>query len=132
MPVSKKDALIIKCEKVKLKFISTKGNDFGENSFFNVLDKDKLNEILSVKRHFDSENEIAELRNEPLSKQHFPFFMDAEKTDIILKVNHKKVSCKNELEKDKVYNATIEFTHYDFENKETKENIKGWSCSVKF
>ena len=54
------------------------------------------------------------------------------KTDIILKVNHKKVSCKNELEKYKVNNSTIEFTHYDFEHKESKEKIKGWSCSVKF
>jgi len=132
MPAFKKtDAMVIRCEKVKLKFISTKGNDFGENSFFNVMDKDKLNEILAVKTHFDSENEIADLRNEPLSKEHFPFFMDKDKTDIILKVNAKKVSCKTEMEKDKVYNALIEFTHYDFVTKD-KEVCKGWSCSVKF
>ena len=73
MPTKKAESLVIRCEKVKIKFISTKGNDFGENSFFNVIDKDKLNEILSLKSHFDSENEIADLRNEPLSKQHFPF-----------------------------------------------------------
>jgi len=57
--------------------------------------------------------------------------MDKDKTDIILKVNAKKVSCKNELEKDKVYTALIEFTHYDFVTKD-KEVCKGWSCSVKF
>ena len=98
---------------------------------FSMLSKKKNLMKSSVKKHFDSENEIADLRNEPLSKQHFPFFMDKDKTDIILKVNSKKVSCKNELEQNKVYNASIEFTHYDFETKE-KEQIKGWSCTVKF
>ena len=84
MPAFKKaESHIIRCEKVKIKFISTKGNDFGENSFFNVVDKDKLNEILAVKNNFDSDNQIADLRNEPLSKQHFPFFMDKDKTYII-------------------------------------------------
>ena len=130
MPAKKAESLVIRCEKVKLKYISTKGNGFGENSFFNVVDKDKLNEILAAKTHFDSENEIADLRNEPLSKEHFPFFMDKDKTDIILKVNAKKVSCKNELEKDKVYTALIEFTHYDFITKD-KDICKGWSALVK-
>ena len=57
--------------------------------------------------------------------------MDKDKTDIILKVNSKKVSCNNELETYKVYNATIEFTHYDFVTKE-KEVCKGSSALVKF
>jgi hypothetical protein len=131
MPAFKKaDARMIICNDVKLKFISTKGNAFGENSFFNVVNKDKLSDILSVFKNDESENEIADLRNEPLStKQHFPFFMDKDKTDIILKVNITKIISKVTLEKDTVYNTRVEFTHYDFQNKQG-EICKGWSCAV--
>ncbi len=95
-----------------------------------LLIKKNNNDILTLKTKYEAENELADLRNEPLKiKERYPFFMDKDLKDIILKVNHTKVLCKDELEKDKIYTANLEFTFYDFENTE-KEQIRGWSVSV--
>ena len=120
--------MIIKCKDVKLKFLSTKGNDYGSNCFFTVKNKTKLKDLITAFTDHETKREVAISQGENPEKMHFPMFM-SDQEEFIIKVNLTKVSYGSELEKNKTYNTTLEFKYYDFLNKE-KDNIKGWSCSA--
>ncbi len=125
---ARKNSMIIKCKDVKLKFLSTKGNDFGSNCFFTVKNKTKLKDLISKFEEHETKREVAIHQGENPEKMHFPMFM-SDQEEFIIKVNLAKVSYGSELEKSKTYNATLEFKYYDFLNKE-KDTVKGWSCSA--
>eukprot|EP00972_Heterocapsa_arctica_P002533 369090-Heterocapsa_arctica.AAC.1 len=55
----KKMNINIKCKDVKLKFLSTKGNDYGSNCFFTVKKKAKLKELISKFEENEASNERA-------------------------------------------------------------------------
>ena len=124
---ARKNSMIIKCKDVKLKFLSTKGNDFGSNCFFTVKNKTKLKDLISKFEECEQKKEVAISQGETPDKMHFPMFM-SDQEEFIIKINREKLQ-SGELEKGKLYNATMEFKYYDFVNKE-KETIKGWSCSA--
>jgi hypothetical protein len=52
----------------------------------------------------------------------------SDQEEFIIKINRGKLQ-SGELEKGKLYNATLEFKYYDFLNSQ-KEPIKGWSCNA--
>eukprot|EP00972_Heterocapsa_arctica_P055559 8195624-Heterocapsa_arctica.AAC.1 len=88
----KADDAVTRCKDVKLKFVSTKGNDVGEHSLFNVTAKANMCDILGVHKQYEDDNDIKILRGEDVVQQHFPFFMSEEFKYISLNVNYTKVA----------------------------------------
>ena len=107
IPMADKDTMVI--TGIKMKYSSLKGNEYGHNHFFNVLDTTPLQDLIEVRKS--------------LKMQIWDYY-----DKFYLKINDikiKELPCEIEFQKNVPYIMDITFRKYDFQK--NGEQITGYS-----